>query len=453
MLLAVGDEETTAVESRRSASAPAPAASPGRAVVPITRIGGAPAAVRRPAGATGRHRPHRAREAVVHDERAHAGRDLHRLLLQLRGGVDAGRRPGRRGSVTAQNDSSTWSSPPSSVRPTKRVGAREQRRRVALLGVGEGVGEPGHAGAAEVQLLEHRGVEAGLVERAAVGIAGGERCLGRPARAARRTPRLGVAAVVERAPAVVGAVGEEVVERVLEPAGLAERAPRAPTASGRPGPSSTNARTRSGYALRVARAEERAVRVADERQALAPPARSASCSRSRTASAVDTCASRSPLRAAHCCASDGHRGRRARRAPRRSPAGTTGRRADRGCRRTRSGSLSPTPRGSKATRSNRSRTASGNDDAALRRNSTAGYAGAAGVEHERADARDRASRAGARITARSSVGADGRRVERHRRAWRTGTRRRTPSTRATSSAPGPTAPRPPARRASAPPPG
>ncbi len=112
----------------------------GSSVVPITRIGGAPAAVRRPTGGDGRHRPHRARQAVVHDERAHPRRDRHRLALERGRGVDvadhgpveARHRPERLEHVVVATVVGA---------PDERVGAREQRRRVTFLGVGQRVGQ------------------------------------------------------------------------------------------------------------------------------------------------------------------------------------------------------------------------------------------------------------------------------------------------------------------------
>ena len=70
----------------------------------------------------------------------------------------------------------------------------------------------------------------------------------RVVRAPRRRRRGGT-----RSPRCCGAVREEVVERVLEPARLPERDRAHATCVGSTGPSSTNARTRSGYAPRSSR--------------------------------------------------------------------------------------------------------------------------------------------------------------------------------------------------------
>ena len=424
----------------------------GSSVVPITRIGGAPAAVSRPDGRHRRHRPHRAREAVVHDERAHAGRDLHRLAAPARAAASTPATTGPSRQVTAQNDSSTWSSPPSSVRPTKRVGAaRATSTRRPRSASASASASPGHAARPRYSCWSTAASKRVWLSVRPSGslVASGAR----PAFARKASyAAAGVALVVERA---------RRGGRSSRPGSRRARArTRAPAPSvtaradidGSTGPSSTNARTRSGCASRVARAEERAVRVPDERQALAPPARSRSCSRSRTASAVDTCASRSPLRVAHCCASDviAATSARARRVGRRFERLVED--ADRGCRGTRSVRSRPprvdrTPPGRTGRAPPRATTTP--RCAGTRPRARRGHRGSTtsvpmrrvGVARPGADHREVERRRRRR------------RVDRHRRGWRTGTRRRTPSTRATSSAPGPTAPRPPARRASAPPAG
>ena len=138
----------------------------GSRVVPTTRIVGAPAAVSEVGTVTGGDRPHRAREAEVHEEGAEPRCDRLGLFLEARGGIDvaddrpveAADRPERVERARARRRSRPAS--------TNASATREQRRRVTVLGVGQRVGEDRPARPARVQRLEHRGVEPRPVQRA-----------------------------------------------------------------------------------------------------------------------------------------------------------------------------------------------------------------------------------------------------------------------------------------------
>ena len=122
-------------------------------------------------------------------------------------------------------------------------------------------------------------------------------------------------------------------------------------------------------------------------------------------SAVDTCASRSPLRAAHACANAVILPTSPARAAlvagwndwSKSPSSESSHWI---------GLLRPTPRGSKPTRSNRSRSAAGMVDAIPVRKDTPGAPGPPGLNTSE-PMRWRGSRARFRITARSMVGPAG----------------------------------------------
>jgi hypothetical protein len=106
--------------------------------------------------------------------------------------------------------------------PDEPVGVPEQGRGVAVLGVGQGLRQPGPSGAAGVERFHHRGVEAGAVDRASAVSQRRQR----RARGARPQTVVGpsrVAVVVERTRAVECTLAEEVSERVLEAARLTER--------------------------------------------------------------------------------------------------------------------------------------------------------------------------------------------------------------------------------------
>ena len=145
VLLAVDDEQAAPVESPRQARACTSGVA-GSRVVPITRIGGAPAAVTRPGGGSGGtgHTEHG--RLLFTMNAPDAGRDRHGPCSSA---VAAATSPttGPSRQVTAQNASSAWSSRPSPSRPTNASANPQQRRRVAVLGrVRAASASSGHAG-------------------------------------------------------------------------------------------------------------------------------------------------------------------------------------------------------------------------------------------------------------------------------------------------------------------
>ncbi len=118
-------------------------------------------------------RPHGTGQAVVDDERTEPGGDGHRAELECTRGVnaadhrtvEAGDRPERLERVIVVTVC---------VTTDVRVRHAKQRRCIAAVGVGQRVSQGRPRPAAEIELLQHRRVEPGLVETANAGVIGRE---------------------------------------------------------------------------------------------------------------------------------------------------------------------------------------------------------------------------------------------------------------------------------------